>query len=684
LARDPDASHLSVALHELETRAVALSIALVRQWYGGEPRDCTMVRSVAMLARGPGLEWLTSTEFLRRLDCVVHCAELFLVHHRLTSHPTDDAPALTFEEYSRYLSSQTQSPVSEILFWRQRLQDDARLLRRQASPGSWSDAPTHGHPDGVPTQPFGTQDGLAQLIRETTELLEQDLLIGIDDLPESPVDVLVDDPLDIAPHASFLDHPLNRLHDIRSCVTTTPTYRRALHQHFLGSDLTSAAADPHTSLQRTAIAAYRQSHQHFLQRLGVACTLTALPPVPEGGLTRATWRNDHRPRTLLLQGGLVALHVDGASDHEDPSITAATVHVLPAEVSRLVTRYLIYAYPIVELISDLSGRSPPPAQLFHSDDGLQWTVGMLTGYVERHTWRVRGASGSSRRWVCLASAIDHRLESEPATPDSAPTVRVDAFTEARLPGRGRWQRTWDNDADSLVVNSPPRIPPTAPMPSSYLQLGPRPLHSSPGPDLDLALEPATMRSPARSLRCTVTFGSSAPISASFDPSLGAQDYAGYARRLDEWGTACIPCSRRARRHVHDPHPECLRDTLQVALGAFKRGLNLDRFVGCFRCVQPVSICTNRGRRGCRYPELIRHSCYVAMAFDADWAREVVVAMGGPDLSQSDPAHPPYLHWLGKKDLLWGKEASNAARLTQRWLDRLHLLCTPRRHRDEPA
>ena len=151
----------------------------------------------------------------------------------------------------------------------------------------------------------------------------------------------------------------------------------------------------------------------------------------------------------------------------------------------------------------------------------------------------------------------------------------------------------------------------------------------------------------------------------------------YERRVARWGLACIPCSLRARVCMEGQHHACLRINLQEALSTFRRGLQMERYSACFRCLQPGYLCEQRGSGNCLYPNLIRHVCYTAIVYDFERGSQMLQALGGPLLPTADPCNRRFLTWLGRKRELFGQEASNAAMFTHQWLDALEAVCARR-------
>ena len=153
----------------------------------------------------------------------------------------------------------------------------------------------------------------------------------------------------------------------------------------------------------------------------------------------------------------------------------------------------------------------------------------------------------------------------------------------------------------------------------------------------------------------------------------------YEQRLAAWRRACILCSFQHRRPTSFPHPDCLQAHQHPSLTAFRRGVTFERGVGCFRCGQPGFVCQQRGRPGCRYPWFVFHCCWVALTQDTTHALEVIRTLGGPDLSHAASSHaveqhPDYLHWIGRRGLVFGHvPAANAMRLASVWIDRLETL-----------
>lgn len=150
----------------------------------------------------------------------------------------------------------------------------------------------------------------------------------------------------------------------------------------------------------------------------------------------------------------------------------------------------------------------------------------------------------------------------------------------------------------------------------------------------------------------------------------------FARSVVYWGQACILCSFTSKSLIETDHSDCLQRLHAASLARLRLQLRFDKYIGCWRCGLPEFVCNRRGQQGCMQPQLLWHSCWTAVWLDRVHGPAMVTQLGGPDVSGPDfeQSAARYMGWLGKKQPLFGREASNAARLLHSWLNRLNELC----------
>jgi hypothetical protein len=146
----------------------------------------------------------------------------------------------------------------------------------------------------------------------------------------------------------------------------------------------------------------------------------------------------------------------------------------------------------------------------------------------------------------------------------------------------------------------------------------------------------------------------------------------YVERMTRWVSACIPCSFLQRSLLELHHDRCTHPV--ESRKRFRSALQMEPYSACYSCAQPQVICRQQGRRGCKFDEIVRTVCYTAMTLDSVEATRMITMMGGPAVRGGDPFDDRFLLWLGKKVRMWGIEGSNAARLTEQWIDRLEAIC----------
>ena len=153
----------------------------------------------------------------------------------------------------------------------------------------------------------------------------------------------------------------------------------------------------------------------------------------------------------------------------------------------------------------------------------------------------------------------------------------------------------------------------------------------------------------------------------------------YESRVGVWSAACIPCSFVRRKTVYREHSDCMQDSAAVA--HLRLNIQFAKYIGCWKCGQPLTICDPRRGNPCMRSTLIFDICWFALSKDTSASREILHAIGAPLREETSATayrleeDPSILRWLGKKSSLYAQEASNAARFAHYWLDRLQSLCT---------
>jgi len=149
----------------------------------------------------------------------------------------------------------------------------------------------------------------------------------------------------------------------------------------------------------------------------------------------------------------------------------------------------------------------------------------------------------------------------------------------------------------------------------------------------------------------------------------------YQDRVTAWKPACIPCSFRQGKPIIGMHADCTRDTDTIR--NFRITIKFAKYIGCWTCGQPALLCDRR-KTPCDRSELIFDVCHFALLSDSAHAAAILHALGCPPTRLGSEHTATHLHadttiprWLGEKSRLYTTEASNAARFTHHWLDRLH-------------
>lgn len=162
----------------------------------------------------------------------------------------------------------------------------------------------------------------------------------------------------------------------------------------------------------------------------------------------------------------------------------------------------------------------------------------------------------------------------------------------------------------------------------------------------------------------------------------------YDDRVTAWSTACIPCSLAQRRMIVGNHADCIQDRHAVA--RFRLGIHFDRYIGCWKCGQPLFICNPRSDGPCQKSLLLFQVCWYAMTNDSLASQDILHGVGAPirsglssytgtaqtsTVNGSTAIDASIIQWFGKKSSFYGHEACNAVQFTYQWLDRLQSLCS---------
>lgn len=431
-------------MKRLISAVTALSISLVRSRYAESAYKSPIVGYAAFRALSNQGGWLHANQFTGVLSGLIHCSQLWLACHCLSLHPpqtAQDAEAIhtTFKtECGLYLVNNTPSPVSELSYWRLIAGVKTNDTVRPPATVINDDATAITHRETT-MDIQAWRDCLQTLVTESTELLDDTLLLGLTSAPRYPLSLLQDDVSDSRQGHSFLTCTRNGLQPVDNWLAKQVRENSDLTRQFVVVEepLSAGRATPDledrnvatpssppqafspssppppppprsTQYRQSAINVYLHANQEFLQRLAVLIHMGSGLPARQRELVEITWRNEEGPRNLYITHNRVVL-ITGYHKSQRAVGTKPIARFLAPAVAELLVRYLIYVTPFVRFLSRCIALPPPRGNLFSDVKNQLWNGEMMRDCLRRQTQRVLGIPLLFLRYRHMAIAMDRRL-----------------------------------------------------------------------------------------------------------------------------------------------------------------------------------------------------------------------------------------------------------------------------------
>ena len=247
------------------------------------------------------------------------------------------------------------------------------------------------------------RSALQNVVRQAGDILDSNLLLGLEDLPFFPLTLLHDLPSNHSPGQSFLNDPRNNLGDVKDWLFTRLQKSTELQGQFFHTDSTSSKLRP----KQLVLRSYLHSNKLFLHHLAFLMYMTAGLPPRRKELTGMTWRNHEGPRNSYIQAGSVVL-VTSYHKSQWRVGTRPVARFLPAAVGELLVRYLIYVPRFLQFLYKTVNIPLAGAALF-CDGATVWTPEVMGSIIQRQTRGQLGIAISTRQWRHIAIALDRRL-----------------------------------------------------------------------------------------------------------------------------------------------------------------------------------------------------------------------------------------------------------------------------------
>ena len=315
------------------------------------PRDSfssPVVAYSAIRTLSPTGAWKSSHEFSLFLSSMIHCMQLWILCQCLDEEEDmqkwEASPSLfslVKDKCNSFLVNTSSSPIAELSYW--------RLLTRSVGNDSvWhlvttlNDNCTRVSHMQIDLSLDCWRSALQNVLRQAGDILDSNLLLGVEEVPLFLLTCLHDSPSNHSPGQSFLNDSRNNLGEIKDWLfarlhSSTDLQGRFFHIGSSSSKSKSSELCPKQLVFRS----YLHSNKLFLQNLAFLMYMTAGLPPRRKELTGLTWRNHEAPRNIYIQADSVVL-VTSYHKSQWQVGTQPVARFLPPAVGELLVQYLIY------------------------------------------------------------------------------------------------------------------------------------------------------------------------------------------------------------------------------------------------------------------------------------------------------------------------------------------------------
>jgi hypothetical protein len=385
-----------------------LYLALICQVVGSVPFKSPVLSFCAMLSRkvrgkGRGL-WAEPGNFNSHLSALTWTAQLVLFDYACFQEQDDEdqIPVFLAKICKKFFQQLAETPFGHILQWRLYLfkVGKAAIAKHQAR---WSlDGQTVEY-RGVELQMSQISDLIVSEYQDAYRLLHDELLFQATDLTPMESWRLKDD-LDLDDFGgSWLSHPSNSefLEGAELAL-----FRRIQGNTKLRAMFLTQGQDGRMMLCPKAMDIYESYVQDFLKRVIVLCHIPPGPPIREPELLSVMWRNNARPRHLLIWEKLVMIYTQYHKGQQQSGAYKDNIRFLPKAIGDLLLSYIAHVLPLRQLFlrQQTPGALISP-YLWAKLDGTVWADGTVSACLRKACTRAKVPSLHTSNWRQLAASI---------------------------------------------------------------------------------------------------------------------------------------------------------------------------------------------------------------------------------------------------------------------------------------
>jgi hypothetical protein len=397
--------------HSIDQATLDLGISLIQQPLERRAFDSAMVSFAAMLAWDSAKKtWMDVNNYTSFLSQIIFDSQLLVLLYCLDLVDNGGASSLTRclrEERDKWLLNDTSGPIAEL--------SASRLLGFAIGKATVKQAQVRWHADEKTIVFQEVQlhmDQLEELVvhelKEARAVLEQDLCFGIEDIPNYQASDLVDNWDAASPGQSFLT-------DTRNSSYVASGQSWLLNQLRLKPEVlkllcrprrTAATGTSAWKLSTTAVVAYEDAVQRFLEHLMVLLHITSGQPGRRPEFLGLRWCNKQADkRNIFVHDGYLLFLL---GYHKSLSMTNSSrfpVRFLLHQVERLLLQYLILIQPFRTWLSAETGVPKCVSEYLWHDGSAVWTEDRMTSVLLAHSTQAIGIRLNIQAWRHIAIGI---------------------------------------------------------------------------------------------------------------------------------------------------------------------------------------------------------------------------------------------------------------------------------------
>ena len=397
--------------HSLDQATLDLGIYLIQHPLDKRAFDSAMVSFAAMLAWDSTKKtWMVVNNYTSFLSQIIFDSQLLVLLYCLDLADSGEASSLTSclrEERDKWLLNDTSGPIAEL--------SASRLLGFTIGKATVNQAQVRWHTDEETVVFQEVQlhmDQLKELVGYNLQgarvILEQDLCFGIGDIPNYQASDLVDNWDAAFPGQSFLTDTRNSsyLAAGQSWLLNQLRLKPEVLKLLCRSRGTGATPTSPWKLSTTAVTAYEDAVQHFLEHLMVLLHITSGQPARRPEFLGLRWCNKQADkRNIFVHDGYLLFLL---SYHKSLNMTNSSrfpVRFLLHQVEELLLQYLILILPFRIWLSAETGVPECVSEYLWHNGNAVWTEDKMTSVLVAHSTQAIGVRLNIQGWRQIAIGI---------------------------------------------------------------------------------------------------------------------------------------------------------------------------------------------------------------------------------------------------------------------------------------